>query len=145
MEILNQTLRACHFCGKEFMLRNKHKRIFCSKECSKKCYIEKFGLKSIYPNLPTGTVGTMSELIVFTDLLKKGFEVFRALSPSCSCDLAILKDKQLIRVEVTSGYKRLKDNGLSYPKKDSLKFDLLAVVVGNEVYYQPDEVIKNEN
>lgn len=65
--------------------------------------------------------------------------MFRALSPSCVCDLAVLKDAQLLRVEVTSGV--LSAHGtLMHPGKVADKFDLLAIYVGSEdrIIYKPD-------
>ena len=50
--------------------------------------------------LSTPTVGALAELMVAVDLMRRGYEVFRALSPSASCDLAILGTSGLRRVEV---------------------------------------------
>jgi hypothetical protein len=87
-------------------------------------------------NVPTGTVGAIHELIVCTDLLKRGYHVFRAMSPACPCDVAVLCNKQLLRVEVTTG--AISGNGnISHPTKDASKFDILAIVIGGEVEYRP--------
>jgi len=43
------------------------------------------------PDLLPSTVGAMAELCVAADLLRHGFEVFRAVSPHSTCDLAVLK------------------------------------------------------
>jgi len=74
---------------------------------------------------------------VSTDLLMHGAEVFRALSPNCSCDLIILKDGKLLRVEVTTGHELL--NGrVIHPKKTFAKRDLLAVVLWDgRIEYRP--------
>lgn len=87
------------------------------------------------PLLSTGTTGAVSELVASVDLLRKGYEVFRALSPSCSCDLAILKDHQLLRIEVRTG-KRSATGKITYPP-DRANADHFAVVVGTEVHYFP--------
>ena len=55
--------------------------------------------------LPTGTVGAISELLVAGDLLKKGYGVFRSVSPSCYCDILAIKNGEISEVEVRTGYK----------------------------------------
>ena len=74
----------------------------------------------------------MGELLVSADLLKKGYEVFRALSPGCSCDLVAMKNEKLIRVEVKT---RQKSQG-SFSFKTKKKADLLALVMGDKVLYK---------
>lgn len=90
--------------------------------------------------LPTGTAGTISELLVGVDLLKRGYEVFRALSPSCSCDLSILKDGCLLRVEVKTGYRNgATGNVITTTPKDRDHFDIFAIVIrGEEIIYEPE-------
>lgn len=92
---------------------------------------------SQYPGLPTGTVGAINELRVSVDLMARGYAVFRALSPSCPCDLAILKDDNLIRVEVKTGY-RLCNGRPTISKVKILEHQsrgILALVVGPEIIY----------
>lgn len=82
----------------------------------------------------------MHELLVAVDLLRLGFCVFRAISPNSPCDLAILKDKELIMIEVTTGARSVKGN-LTYPlhKKYAHIYDVLAVVErGGKITYLPD-------
>jgi hypothetical protein len=76
-------------------------------------------------------------LVVAADLLKRGYHVFRAMSPACPCDLVLLENGHLLRVEVTTGF--LSGNGtLHHPKKASGKYDVLAVVCGSAVTYTPE-------
>ena len=85
--------------------------------------------------LATGTVGAISELIVTVDMLKRGFEVFRAVSAHCSCDLAALKDGKLLRIEVKTSY-RTKNTIVR--ENDEHKADILALVLrGCEIVYKP--------
>jgi len=78
--------------------------------------------------------------MVSADLLKRGFPVFRALSPSCICDLIIIVKSKLLRVEVTSG-NRKHNSDLLYPRKDFSRFDLLAIVEKDgRITYMPDLV-----
>lgn len=114
-------------------------RFSWAKFCSRKCAIrseKSKAPKSAYPGISCPTVGAIHELIVCADLLKRGFQVFRAVSPASDCDLAVLKQFRLIRVEVTTGYIS-KTGALQYPKHDDAKSDALAVVVAGEIHYLP--------
>lgn len=88
----------------------------------------------------------MHELVVATDLLRRGYDVFRSLSPASTCDLAILKNRRLIRVEVTTAASR-NDHQVTIPKARErargVKFDLLAIVIRNgdnssAIHYRPE-------
>jgi len=85
----------------------------------------------------TGTKGAIGELRVCTDLLARGYEVFRAVSPSASCDLIAVRDGRIWRVEVRSapcyGGKVYK----SRPKKDAGKQDVYAWVTDTAIIYEP--------
>ena len=91
-------------CGEEFTRFNWQQK-YCSKECQSRFYRDENGLVPTYPGISTSTVGTISELIVAVDLLKRGYDVFRALSPTCSCDLAFITNGRLVRVEVRTSRK----------------------------------------
>jgi hypothetical protein len=113
--------------------------VFCSDHCY--CEDRRVDWKSRNPDrlhIARPTVGAISELVVAADLLARGYEVFRALSPSCSCDLAILTDGTMIRVEVRTG-SLLKNGGISFGWKESdrARHDVLAVVVNGSIEYRP--------
>jgi hypothetical protein len=75
--------------------------------------------------------------MVSGDLMKRGYHVFRALSPSCPCDLAVLKDNNLVLIEVTTGY-RGKDGKHSFPEHKNGRYDVVAVVFHDgEIIYKP--------
>lgn len=74
--------------------------------------------------------------MVAADLLAKGYEVFRAVSPSCSCDLAILRDGKLTRVEVRTGYRNGHTGAMVYARKH--RAEIVAVAIGNEIVYEPE-------
>ena len=84
----------------------------------------------------TVKVGTALELIVSIDLMSKGYDVFRALSSSCPCDLIAMKDGKCLRVEVTIG-KVSKNGTIGFNPHDPKNFDVIAVPVNNTVYYYP--------
>ena len=91
--------------------------------------------------LPAGTVGAIAELRVSVDLLSKGYEVFRALNPSCPCDLAILCDNRLFRVEVRTAH-RSGYTGKVYcdPSKKEY-YDILAQVLPEQIVYIPELIL----
>ena len=85
-------------------------------------------------DISTGTRGAIGELRVCSDLLAKGYAVFRSVSPSCFCDLVIAKGGQLRTVEVRTG-KRTRTGELSYPHDN--RADVMAVVLPDEIVYLP--------
>lgn len=125
----------CKNCKSSFNQRHK-KQLYCSTACKSKNSNSKV-YKYTY-GLANGTTGAIQELVVSIDLMKKGYEVFRALSPSCSHDLIATKDKQCLRLEVRTGY-LMPNNKLYYPKniKTRIQADRYAIVVGGEVIYEP--------
>lgn len=129
----------CEMCGKEFKQRVSH-HATCSKACvqakARRLYFTNNPDKAETAHLNTGNVGAMHELMVCCDLLKRGYEVFRAISQSSLFDVAAFKDGKLIRVEVTTG--AFSTHGkLAHPTKDFSRFDLLAVVTGRGIEYTP--------
>jgi hypothetical protein len=85
----------------------------------------------------SGTVGAINELRVSVDLLCKGYAVFRALSPHCPCDLVLLLDHRVFRVEVTTGH-RTSNGKLMIPRKDATRYDVLAVVFPDSIVYSTE-------
>ena len=137
------TAGVCEFCKAPFertILNNQAQNYqrFCGQSCSSKFHNRRrYGDRAFgAPNVPSGTVGAISELIVSADLLSKGYEVFRALSQNCSCDLAILRNGKLLRIEVRTGYKDLISGKVLTPKR-SFRADILATVAGGQCYYAP--------
>ena len=61
------------------------------------------------------------------DLLRRGWEVFRAVSPACSCDLIIHRAGVLLRVEVrTMNYYAKGDRWYVSAGSDPSRYDVLA-------------------
>lgn len=130
---------SCVQCGALFTERIRPNR----KYCSPKCVAEhekhmRCKLNDRY-DLPSGTVGTMSELSVALDLMRSGYEVFRAMSPSTSCDLAVLKNGRLLRIEVRTGSKNREAGRVYYSKskKDHGRQDHFAIVHNGVIAYHP--------
>ena len=93
------------------------------------------------PSIASATTGAIAELYVAIDLMRKGYEVFRALSPASSCDLAILKERALVRVEVRTGYRNKSGKvSCSWNESDGPRHDVLAIVLLKElaVIYRPE-------
>jgi Holliday junction resolvase-like predicted endonuclease len=82
--------------------------------------------------LPFGSTGAAKELVVCAYLLEQGFEVFRSVSPSATCDLiAMLRGStELIRIEVKTAYTR-KNGGVVFqaPKEKRHFYDTVAAVL----------------
>jgi hypothetical protein len=91
-------------------------------------------------DVPLPTVGAIAELAVAVDLMRRGFSVYRALSPASDCDLAVVKDQQLLRVEVKAGTRQGENSYRANvrPEQEG-KFDVLAIYLPAEnlVVYKP--------
>lgn len=115
---------------------------YCNKTCAKH-YQNLIGTGYSKRNIACATVGAVSELLASTDLMNKGFHVFRALSAACPCDLIAFNATGLQKIEVRTG-RRLQNGRINCPFTLDVidKADLLAIVVGNEViYYTPKEYL----
>ena len=122
--------KQCKGCKKEF-ITTRPRKIYCSNQCRKDYYNQ---FNDLLINIPNNTRGAINELIVSIDLMKRGYEVFRALSPACSCDLVGFKNKKLFRVEVTSG--RIVNGKAFGAIHNPSNYDIFAVVTNNkEIYY----------
>ena len=137
-EVLMEKI-SCHQCGKEITGKwISERRRFCTLACSRAF------MKNIYKklnprahNLISGDVGLLHELKVVCDLMVRGYEVFKAMNGGASCDLAILKNGKLIRVEVTTGT-RLPGGKIVRPPKNLNQFEVLATVFHDgEIVYEP--------
>ena len=87
------------------------------------------------------TVGALSELRAAADLIKKGYEVFRALDPSASCDLIALKEGRTLRVQVRTAETQINKDGSKYinchkSPKDEGRTDLYAFVLDDQIIYE---------
>ena len=133
----------CLQCGQSISQdrRTRHAK-FCSPACRRHAARERYTVETGSPgrnDIATTTTGAMHELLVCADLMKMGCHVFRAQSPSCPCDITVLVDGQLYKIEVTTGYKK-SDGGISFPRKNSrYDFDVIAVVFhSGEITYLSD-------
>jgi len=128
---------ACKGCGKSFLVR-VHNKKFCSPKCfgaiNRRRY---YGTEAAYPGRSTATVGAIGELRVCVDLMGRGFDVFKAVSPSCPCDLAVLCNGELAQFEVRTGYRsHVTGKSWSHAPKDC-KADVFAIVYKDGIEYRP--------
>ena len=77
------------------------------------------------PTIPSSTIGAACELLAATHLMLQGYEVFRALSPACSCDLTALKNSLVYRFEVRSAVRN--QNGIAFSKENIRAENLILV------------------
>jgi hypothetical protein len=82
--------------------KERHAKIEVSKQLPKIC--PKNMRNDLLVSLSTGTKGAINEMAVCVDLMKRGFHVYRAISPSCPCDLVIWFGPTVLRVEVKGAY-----------------------------------------
>lgn len=92
----------------------------------------------------TGVTGAASEMVACIDLLRRGYEVFRAVAPACECDLIALSAARCWRVEVRTGTPSRLTDRVSVPLSDGDRgrFDVLAVVLGDRVAYLPEAFLR---
>lgn len=125
--------KTCPTCGVPFKATRTN-QLYCSNVCCAQYHRKPY--KPREKKYSTGTHGAISELKVVIDLFEKSYEVFRATSPACSCDLIFRKNKRdLFSVEVRTGYKSPQGT-LSYPVAN-IKADYLAIVTPKEIIYKP--------
>jgi len=124
---LSRAPKTCSTCNEPFL--GTFNQIYCSKNCST--------YRQTYPGLSRGTAGAISELIVCADLLKKGYEVFRAVSQSCSCDLLISKNGVIKRLEVRTASGKEENPSFPIHPRDRGKQDHFAAVLNEKPIYIP--------
>ena len=128
--------KTCEECSKEFITNIPNK-----KTCNEYCYRERFkklsGRSINDIRVSPGTTGAIAELAVSADLMKKGYAVFRALSPACFCDVIAIKDEKVLKIEIRTGYKYPATGRLNFPDKIHGKVDCFGVYerISGEVYY----------
>lgn len=135
MTITERSKRICPACKQPVPLWRHGSARYCSKKCQKERIKNHYKYPRMITNeIPTGTVGAVGELKVAIDLLSRGFEVYRNLSPHGSADLITIRNNEIHSIEVRSGY-RIPNGTLCYSKKH--KAQIIAVVIGDEIVYEP--------
>lgn len=132
-------MKTCEHCKILFPTHgaNKNKR-FCGRRCRFSAY-RKNRITCEKSTLSSGAIGTISELIVCSDLLQMGFYVFRSVTPNSPCDLIALIGGNAIQIEVKTSVYNLKTKKFYYNSKSKnfKKYNHLASVNGKSVFYGP--------
>ncbi len=140
---------ACVVCNKEIdgSVPRFNLKKYCSPECRKE-YSQRRHREInpiIWDGIPAkqgislGTVGAAGELLVAVHLMGQGHHVFRALSPSCPCDLVVLKNKKLCTIEVRKGQQN-RSGTCNFSHKNSDFADYYGVMLHDGVFF-----VKNES
>lgn len=130
MEDNGHSGKVCENCQKPIPNRKRSQARFCSVKCRDKKY-----LMQDNPPVAKSFIGAMGELIVCSDLLSKGYHVFRNVSQHGPCDIVIIKDNKCFRVEVKTG--RILPSGLMVhsPVTERNSYDILAVALNGKAVY----------
>jgi len=134
----------CLNCEGELPPPSKHSRNNSRKYCSYKCrqdfYKGKYRDFNPFKGNTPGTTGAISELRVAIDLLSKGFNVFRSMSPNSPCDLAILKNGDLLKIEVRTTFFTASGtlNSTKHKNDDFQNIDHYAWVTPEKIIYEPE-------
>lgn len=133
--------RKCDVCGKWFTpITHSHAR--CGSACRAELAKRRLQANPFESVTSSSAMGAASELLVCADLLRRGWEVYRSVSPTASCDLFIFSNGVQKRVEVKTASLLIKPapdgRMFSLPGLDFSKFDVLAVVTYDGViHYDP--------
>ena len=119
--------------------KNRRKKFrYCSYECRKKDTVKRFNAINGKPlGLHKTTVGTTYELLVSVDLIRRGYEVYRAVDHGCPNDLAVARGKKFLLVQVTAAWKNFSGKLRYRPHKKGGHHVIAAVQRSGEITYIP--------
>lgn len=111
----------------------------CSYKCADTYRRQRYRELNPPSTLNRSDAGTVNELRVCLDLMLHGYEVFRAVSSGATCDLAVLRDHTLLRVEVKAGWRSNLTGEVASPTgRPRQVHDILAIVLRTgEIIYRP--------
>jgi len=132
----------CGECGEKFTWRRNKK--YCCAKCMRAANASRLAAVPGH-GLSPATLGAAHELVVCVDLMRKGFSVYRSVSPSAPFDLVAARGVDLKRVEVTTGsiyYNDAEERATfrTYHNKHGQehKYDILAIVTHDgAITYSP--------
>lgn len=128
-------LTNCAECGKPL---ESYQFRFCSTACRVKHHNGRNYGDRPRASLSTSTTGAVAELMVAGNLMESGLHVFRALSPTCFCDLAVIHAPDVLMVEVRTAYRKKASDVITWPRtKERADFYGLYVREEELVYYHP--------
>ncbi len=131
-------LKFCKYCGSPIIGRSPNAE-YCCEDCGLKGTLE-IGRK-LNPGrgrFSPGVAGGINESRVNTDLLMKGYAMFRSTCQCAPCDFIAMKDGRIYRVEVTAG--SYGANGKVYcGMHDPDNYDIIAAVTFDNIFYKDAE------
>jgi hypothetical protein len=146
LKFMTARIRECPHCKKNFTSRYSTK-IFCSAICQSAASKLKFRSLNSFPKLDTGTTGALAELVASVDLMKNGYEVYRAISPSSYSDLLAIKDDEVLKIEVRTGSYYYSANGkkLHFPRH-KVNGKIIAIVThcDGKVHYNREFMFERQ-
>ena len=127
----------CPKCYKTFM--GSDSRAYCP-DCKRASKRKIF--VADWANISTSALGTMNELVVAVDLMKKGFEVYCNFRHSGSHDLIALKMDKIYRIEIKTVRLKSIESIPLIPKKCKellrlSKIDYFVAVTQRGIFYYP--------
>ena len=117
-QVTPKVLKKCEDCGKTFLVRKNSSRTRCA-VCKGRRWENGTPDFSCGDDTQTGSIGAVSELLVSSILLAKGYFVFRSVSPNSPFDLIAVKDDKFLIIEVRAGTISTTGN-ITYQKKDNV-------------------------
>lgn len=92
-----------------------------------------------YFGMSSGKIGAIAELVVCADLMRRGYEVFRAMSAASNSDAIAIKNNEIYKFEIRTGnyfVKNCGDKRLHYGTHN-IAGKIVAVVthIDNVVHY----------
>ena len=131
--------RNCPHCNASFIFpNNKRKKTYCSDECCKAASAARHGVKRYTGILDTGTVGAMNELRVCADLMRRGFDVYRAQAPRSKADLVIVRDCKCYLVAVKTAQRSVYTGKIWVPREQN-RHDIFAMAFPDEIVYHDEK------
>lgn len=132
----------CLYCQGSFPSATRMRRPFCSETCRDIANNKRFAEGIARRNMTRVGSGAFAELTVCADLLRRGYFVYRSVSPTSGCDIVVDCGGRLLRVEVKTA-KPSKDGRLvpavPPPTAQCAKHDILAMAsYDGRVEYWPD-------
>jgi len=131
--------KKCKECKGKFIPSTSANK-FCSKYCCRRYHSKLNNEKSTHNARSKGSLGAAVESIICGDLLLKGFDVYRAVTPNALCDLVIIKGKEVLRVEVKTCLIYKKTGRMYYASHNPENYDILALyhVQTKTIIYKPE-------
>ena len=134
-------VRVCDHCKEPIPKRKSSQARFCSSRCAQANYRARE--PSVRPwedrdvEISRTTVGAMGELIVAADLMERGYNVFRSMSPSAPFDLVAQSGDNLFKIEVRTATKSTVGTvGFSMTETDECDY-YAAILHGEGIIYEP--------